>query len=263
MVKREWIGKPIDATMQYITERPHRGESVAGTTEDDMGEEMTDAIPSFVNRSEYNETQLEIIQNKILYPNLSLKELTEKFDYSYTKTSSFLAGFREEHEEELKEAGLFEKMRFPRSPPKREASSGSKAERERKQAFEFFKEHPNATISDAQAVLDLDSLSQSQLAGAKGNARQSLLSEGIDPDRMGAYGEVEMERELEIEMEQEVPFDRTTERELTASPESNGSNGLVTVELKSDSLFSILTSDELPEDERKEIFEQVVEGASG
>lgn len=57
MAKREYSGPAIDMTDQYIGERPNNGETVGGTTEDDVFEQSTEWLPAHVDKDDFSEKQ--------------------------------------------------------------------------------------------------------------------------------------------------------------------------------------------------------------
>jgi len=62
MSDRSFEGEPVDLTYQHLSERSN-GQTVAGTTDDDLGEETTDIWPSEAPpREELNETQIAVIE---------------------------------------------------------------------------------------------------------------------------------------------------------------------------------------------------------
>lgn len=54
-MKREYSGPPIDGTEQHISERDVDGETVAGTSDDDLGDERVDVWPDAVPREPFEQ----------------------------------------------------------------------------------------------------------------------------------------------------------------------------------------------------------------
>lgn len=62
MLKREYDGPPIDATEQYVSERNKKGETVGGTTEDDLFDESADWLPRDMDESDFTDKQKQALR---------------------------------------------------------------------------------------------------------------------------------------------------------------------------------------------------------
>lgn len=255
MVNRSYIGDPIDATMQFIKERPNKGgETVAGSTEDDLGNEGTDALPSFVDEDNYSERELNIIRHKILFPNLSLREFCQKFDYGYQNTSTFLSTFRRHHRERLEDAGLFEALQPPQSrvnqkevpPPDMDDLAAREAVRE------YWRANPEATVSDLREDIDVPELSDPTVSGLKA----AVVANADEETTPGESPELEIEQAA-AEFRKEVESLRSEIEQLKRQQETKSDDATV-AELDSDTLFTIISGGELSEAERREVFKLVV-----
>lgn len=61
-MKREYNGPPIDGTEQYVGERNENGETIAGTTEDDLFDESADWLPRDMNESDFTRKQKQALR---------------------------------------------------------------------------------------------------------------------------------------------------------------------------------------------------------
>lgn len=258
MAKRDYSGNPIDATMQYITERETTGETVAGSSEDDHGDEETIAIPSFLDEGEYSTEQLEKIQNAILHPDETLKDICEQFGYHYPRTSTFLARFRREHEEELREAGLYEKLSYPRGGSQASEERDAK-EPAKDRVREYYRNNPDASGAEVIENVDIGDLSKNQVCGLKAGvvrkgAGKPADDSGEEPDEATADAAADELLDHIEAMREDIQY-------LMEAVESDGS--ATPIGVSEDALFKIVAGQELSEQERREVFDAVVGGTDG
>lgn len=292
MAKREFIGDPIDATMQSIKESRYwgGGETVGGSTEDDKGGEMTEALPSFIDRDEYERDELRMLEKKILYPRVELKDLAERFDFTYSTLSDFLNRFRSKHEAQLREIDLYADLFPPSRRPDETGGEPSAEQAAYHKAREYFLEHPEADTDTARQELDIDDLTVTQLASAKGNAKQDLNRQQDDAgaDELVENDVKEGDEAGVGDSRKPVPVDVAVrlhdmamsisnqavdmthgeqvalvvdelERLRRAGEPADASDDAAMAELDRDTLFTIVTGGELSEQDRREIFELVVD----
>jgi len=86
MAKREYNGDPIDITdlngEQHLSEIT--GKTIAGSSDDDLHDESTEAWPSALDRDDFTELQEQIIEKLCLTPDASNKSIAESLDVSST-----------------------------------------------------------------------------------------------------------------------------------------------------------------------------------
>lgn len=84
-LKRKYEGPPIDMTEQYISERDEKGETVAGTTEDDYFTQNTDWLPSGMDEGDFTDMQKDAIRAYLSYADrdeVTMVEIAEGNDFS-------------------------------------------------------------------------------------------------------------------------------------------------------------------------------------
>jgi len=253
MPKNSYKGSPINAAWQYITESNHwgDGETVSATSDDDKGEERTVTIPDFIDTEELNDEQQRALGLKFEFPDLTLKDFCEQFNLPYGKTSTFLAKTRREYETELRKRGVYDKL----EPGERKPTTGTSEtqqdadmdKEERKRVLNWWRNHIELSIDEAMEELDTD-LPYNVVSGLKGSAIQheSARDDGekqpTQQDLTDVLGPI-VER-LEA-VEQKLDGQQRSGATIDAVDEGT--------------LFKIISGEELTDDERKRVFEEVVE----
>jgi len=85
MAKREYKGPAIDLTdlpgESHIGEKD--GETVAGTTDDDLNDEETEAWPSALDKENFSPTETEVVKTLCLHPKASYNAVAESVGCSH------------------------------------------------------------------------------------------------------------------------------------------------------------------------------------
>lgn len=236
---RNYVGDPIDATMQSIRDSKYwGGETVDATDKEDPGEEMTDPVPSFVDKSDYSEHQLDRISKRVLHYESTLKDFCERFGYDYGNTSSFFKEFREKNRPQLEDAGLYERF-LP--PNKRGQWSSNKddtvsTERQREIVRKYWRENPDANAEEVKSETGVN-LPLNSINGIKGNLT-------VERQRDQTLSEVEQLRAENQRLREEMAQIRKNEPAILS-------------ELDSDALFTIVTGGTLEESDRRELFAHI------
>lgn len=236
MAKREFRGKPLDLTEQYITERSVTGETVAGTTDDDMHDEETVAIPTFVNVDDYKDRELKLLEKKLLHSGLYLEEFAEETGWDMTTVSSFLAQFRRDHEQELLEKGIWQKFAFPNSRrPQQDEPSGGDEDSTKESVIQYFIEDIDAEPAKVRDELDID-WSDNKISGVKG-------------------GNIDRIRATRSQDNNGQPSNADKNgHDVDESTDGQDATIEVTVEVGIDELFEAITSGSIPRSLRKQLF---------
>lgn len=257
MPTREYKGDPIDATMQYINERSKKGETVAGTSKDDLHEENTIAVPSFVDTTEYDAEQLEMIEKAILNPEMMLKNLCDEYGFRYQKASSFLAKFRRKYKRQLKNAELWDAVTYGTNQYT-DTDEKEYEEDDREKVKEYFKENTDAGARDAINALDIEPMDLSTISGLKSAALSQLEDEKEQQD---AATENEQPAGEAVLISIKDLIDRVDALEATVKDMqtcSTNSDDPALGELSEDTLFAIVSGETLDDEQRREIFELIV-----
>lgn len=261
MPKNSYKGTPIDATMQYIRERSvkstENGETVAGTSDDDMGDERTRVLPDEIDTDEYTDTQLEWARQRIQFPDSSLKEFCEVRDYDYPQVSGFLSQFRREHKEVLRDHGQYENLVPPskRQTNAEESEESEEIEREKEKVREYYRQNPDAGANEAKEATGV-SLPKQSVA--------SLKQYAVDEPNEAEIAEVE-QLETRLQSVEEAiaemqDYLHTMQQYMNEVEEVIGTNQSLGAEIDRNTAYKIVAGEMLTDEERRQVFDAVIDG---
>lgn len=92
--------------MQHITDRPNKGETVGGTTEDDMGEEHTSILPDFVDGDDFTPLRLEALKMRIMHYEATDQEIADMVGCSEATVTQAVNIFKDKYSDELEDSEI-------------------------------------------------------------------------------------------------------------------------------------------------------------